>query len=369
MTAMLPGDGKTVLLLGGYGAAGIEIAKLLVEHTGVRLIVAGRDASGALATASELNSRHGAERVEGVQVDATDPTSLTPVFERCDLVTVCAPLPGIQRQVMEAALEAQIDYVALNVEMMDRPDLSSRVERAGLRFVTDAGIVPGVPAALARWGAGRFDRVRELTGGLLFRDPDVSYGSAIDMVGATAVPSTIFEDGAWRPAPLTATRAIDFGEPFGTCTCYPLNLPELQALPEQLGLDRASAFAAGMNPVADALFAVWYLLGLARFPSAARLGARLFVRATHRTRPPLGVALTLELQGDKAGRAQRLQLRMHHSDGYIATAIPTVSCIEQVLDETVPPGLCMMGHGVDPSRLVEDMRRLGMPLTETVASD
>jgi hypothetical protein len=57
---------------------------------------------------------------------------------------------------------------------------------------------------------------------------------------------------------------------------------------------------------------------------------------------------------------------VQHGDGYVATAIPTVSCLLQVLDRTVKkPGVPMMGHALDVARFIDDMGRLGMKPTET----
>jgi hypothetical protein len=57
---------------------------------------------------------------------------------------------------------------------------------------------------------------------------------------------------------------------------------------------------------------------------------------------------------------------VQHGDGYVATAIPTLSCLLQVLDGTLKkPGVQMMGHAVDAARFIDDMGRLGMRPTET----
>jgi NAD(P)-dependent dehydrogenase (short-subunit alcohol dehydrogenase family) len=56
------GGGKTVLLLGGYGRAGLPTAELLLEETDARLLVAGRDGSRARETASRLNEGRPEER-------------------------------------------------------------------------------------------------------------------------------------------------------------------------------------------------------------------------------------------------------------------------------------------------------------------
>jgi NAD(P)-dependent dehydrogenase (short-subunit alcohol dehydrogenase family) len=363
------GDGKTVLLLGGYGRAGLPLAELLLRETSVRLIVAGRDGGRADEVARRLSSGHPWDRVEGMCVDASDASALEAAFRRCDLATICAPLTGIGPRVIEAALNARIDYVGINVEPAAQAEieaLSVRVEQAGLRFITDAGLVPGVPAALARWAALRFDRVEEMTVGLLMREKSVSYGSAADLVAATSVPSTLYEKGEWRRAPLTATRSLDFGPTFGRCTCYPADLPELHPLPVLLRLERVRAYVAGVNGFTNALAGAWYLLGLGRFPWGVRLGATLLVRAMGRTRPPFGTVLMLETLGEAGGQRQRLRVAYEHEDGWLATAIPTLACLLQLLDGTLEsPGIHMMGHAVDVDRFFGDMERLGMKPTQT----
>jgi len=226
--------------------------------------------------------------------------------------------------------------------------------------------VPGCPAALARWAASRFERVDEVVAAMLVRENDLSYGSAVDAMEASGTPATVYERGSWIRAPLTATKKIDFGSPFGTATCYPFALPEMGLLPERLGVEGCGAYAAGMNGVADMLVALWYVLGLGKVPWLSRLGAKALVRTNRFTRPPLGVVLAVEVAGESAGRPHRLRVSVQHDDGYVATAIPAVSCLLQALDGTVKkPGIQMMGHAVDVTRFIDDMTRLGMKPTET----
>lgn len=369
MAVSTRGGGKTVLLLGGYGRAGLPTAELLLEETDARLLLAGRDGSRARETASRLNEGRPEERVEGMHADATDISSLKAAFSRCDLVTVCTPLTGIGLQVINAALDAGIDYLGINVEPAGRTEieaLSGRVEQAGLRFLTDAGLVPGVPAALARWSAPRFDRVEEVTVGVLMRESSLSVGSAVDLMTATGVPSTVYERGEWRRASLTTTRSLDFGPTFGTHACYPADLAELKPLPDQLRLERAGAYVAGVNGFVNAIAAAWLLLGLGRFAWGARLGAPLLIRANRRTRPPFGTVLMVETLGEAGGQRQRSRAAFEHSDGWVATAIPTVCCLLQVLDGTVEPGIRMMGHALEVDRFMGDMERLGMKPTVTM---
>jgi hypothetical protein len=96
-----------------------------------------------------------------------------------------------------------------------------------------------------------------------------------------------------------------------------------------------------------------------------RLGARLLIQANRRSRPPFGVVLAVETLGEAGGQRQRLRVAFEHSDGWVATAIPTVCCLLQVLDRTVEPGIHMMGHAVDVDRFMGEMERLGMKPTVT----
>lgn len=359
-----PGTGKTVLLLGGYGSAGLAIAQILLQATDVRLVLAGRNEDRAREAAKSLNAECSAERVAATRADAADPATLQGVFPHCDLVTVCTPLTGIGSGVIRAALQAKIDYVGLNIETTERAAieaLSSRVEQSGLRFLTDAGLIPGVPAVLARSAAQHFDRADELTVATVLRESGLSHGSAVDLIAATGMPSTLYHQGAWQRASLTATRSVDFGAPFGRCTCYPFDLPEIRPLPGLLGLQKAGSYAAGANGLADALVAIWHVLGLGRHPRGVQLGAKLMLGANRRTRPPFGVALVAEIVGQQGDERRRVRIAVEHTDGYEGTAIPTVACLLQMLDGTVQQcGIHLMGHAVDADRFMRDMEQLGM---------
>jgi NAD(P)-dependent dehydrogenase (short-subunit alcohol dehydrogenase family) len=76
----------SALILGGYGAAGIAIARLLLRETPLGLVLGGRDGDRAGKAAAELDDEYGEGRVRGLRVDATDPGSLADALRGCDLV-------------------------------------------------------------------------------------------------------------------------------------------------------------------------------------------------------------------------------------------------------------------------------------------
>lgn len=157
---------KDILILGGYGRTGIEIAKLLLKHSNCTVWLAGRDPIKAARTARELNSRCFEERVKGVEVNAALKTQLVRLFEKADMVISTLPLTGEGKKIAQAALEAGINYMDLNAvcaELDKLYQLDDKVREAGLTFITRAGFAAGTPTAMARHIAGQFDSTDRVT--------------------------------------------------------------------------------------------------------------------------------------------------------------------------------------------------------------
>jgi len=359
---------QTALILGGYGAAGLATARLLLRETPLRLVLAGRDGGRAAAAAAELDDEFGGGRVLGHPVDATDRASLGDALQGCDLVVVCIPLEGIATGVAEAAIEAGADWIDISLGTQKQQalrSLTADIERSGRCFITEAGALPGLPSFLVRLAADRFEYLHAAAVSTVMKEAGLALGSAMDVVRQVATPASVYEQGAWRRKGFTATRRFEFGEPFGSQSCFPVELLELRELPEQLGLERLGAYAAGGHPVADLLLLMFALGKLGRRESAVRIGAKLLVRVNRRfTKPPFGVQIKLEAEGTVDGASSRLDASLAHEDGYEMTAIPLVACILQLMDGSIRrPGLHNMGAAVAPERLLDDLRRLGLQVS------
>jgi NAD(P)-dependent dehydrogenase (short-subunit alcohol dehydrogenase family) len=359
---------ETVLILGGYGAAGLATARLLLRETPLRLVLAGRDGGRAAATAAELADEFGADRAHGLEADATDPASVGEAMRSCDLALVCVPLEGIAALVVQAAIEAGVDWIDISVGPSKQRKLRDRVadiERSGHCFITEAGAIPGLPSALVRLAADRFEHVRSAAVSTLMKESGIALGSALDLLRQVSEPASVYEDGEWRRVGITKSKRFDFGEPFGERSCFPIDLIEMRELPQRLGLEWLGVYGAGVDPVIDLLVAAFALGKLGRMKSALGLGARLMVWANRRfTKPPFGVRIKLEAEGTLDGADSRLDVLLAHEDGYEITAIPLVACVLQLLDGSIRrPGLHTMGSAVDPERLLDDMRRLGLQVS------
>lgn len=367
----------TILVLGGAGRAGCVAARLLLGQTDARVVIGDRSHGKATAFAAELAREFQGDRVAAVAVDATDESSLRAALEGARLLFDCGPTALFTGKIPRACIASHVDCLDIHPGRslaVLRP-LAHEVARAGRCFVTQAGLHPGLPATLIRHAASLLTHCDSVAAGMLFNigsvaDPD-SVVELIEEIGAYR--SLVWRDGAWRRPSWSHSLRLDFGPGFGPRTCYPMWSDELEGLPENLGLKSAGFYAAGFNWFAD-----WVVTPLARMSGSIRRGlgarplARMMVFSVRRfARPPFAIVFSLEARGESNGvpHSARVVVRSDDDDGYRLTAVPAVACAKQLLDGSIArPGVHLMGHLVDPARLVEDLRRMGIRVETAVAT-
>jgi saccharopine dehydrogenase-like NADP-dependent oxidoreductase len=349
-----------ILILGGYGRAGLEIARLLLNHTTARVTLGGHTLEKAQNAANSLNENHPGERVLAKDVDATQRESLQKAFAECDIVIVCVPYKSDSAEkVITAALEAGIDYIDINNDPGKHDvfaQMQDRIRQGDSIFMTEAGIIPGCPAVMLRYIAAIQDDLRNVAVSVVMLDDHMPRGSAHDMIDHAGQTAKIYRAGRWQAAsPFHATR-IDFGSPFGKRLCVPIDLAEMHAPAKQLSIDSLIVYQSGFNPAVNSVFALWKLLGLSRFEAGLRLGVDLFMWANRNfTPPPHGIQLILE--------ADQQRLSLYHDDVYVGTAVPVVAAVMQLLDcNLYRPQQGYMGHIIEPTRFMNDLKQLGIKI-------
>ena len=364
-----------VVLLGGYGNTGRSCAQLLLTHTAARLLIAGRDAYRAEAFARELNAGHAGGRASSARADAADADSLRAAFRQAAVVVAASSTSEHAAGVAQAALEAGADYIdpqysTPKLEALRR--LAPEIEAAGLCFVTDGGFHPGLPASLIRFAAGRMDGLRRARVASViqinWRALDLSPVTVRELVLEFRDYRALhYRDRRWiAPGWVESMRPfwVEFGHGYGRRYTMPMFLEELRPLPAMIPtLEETGFFVGGFNPLVDFVILP---LGMAWMAVAGERGAagfgRLLLWGLRRfTPPPYGTLLQLDAQGGSAGRRQGMQVVVAHSDGYVLTAAPMVGCLMQMLDGTARrPGLHLQALLVDPARLLDDLRTMGV---------
>jgi NAD(P)-dependent dehydrogenase (short-subunit alcohol dehydrogenase family) len=366
--------GMRVLVLGGYGGTGKVFCRHLLKETPWNVIVAGRDRQRAEEWAKTLKAEFPANRISARHVDASDRGSLGEGFRGIDLVLVAATTTRWARQIVEAALDAHIDYLDIYYQQDVYPVLASlreRITESGRCIITQAGFHPGLPAAFIRKGAAHFDTYDSAVVAFAMNTRIERPESVYELVDALAdYRVDVYRDGRWRRGTYKDALKIDFGSHFGIRSCVPLELAEIRDMPEMYGLQEVGVYAAGFNWFVD--YFVFPLIALSQrihrgwlrsfWARALTWGINSLSSAEE------GLVFLLQAKGTKAGERQQVDIRSEHRSAYDFTVIPVIAALKQYGDGSIrKPGLWMMGHLVDPDRLLKDMQQMGVDIRTSVA--
>lgn len=362
-----------ILILGGYGATGRPLARHLLQRTEAEIVLAGRHLDNAQAFVGELNAEFAGMRASATRADAGARADLDRVLEGVDFLVVAAPTGEHAETVARAALAAEVDYLDIQLDagkLAALQSLAPEIEQAGRCFVTEAGFHPGLPAALVRYAAARLDALEIATVGCYLNMGRMQpYSEAVDelMEVFREYQGQVLAGGQWTRPSSFQMREIDFGGEIGTRKGYSLFFEELRDLPQMIpSLKDMGFYISETHWIVDWIITPVVLLGLKLAPRRGirPLGKLLWWGMQRFPRPPYLVLLKIEATGRKDGKPASLELSLSHLDGYQLTAIPVVACLRQVLDGSARrPGLWMMGHLVDPIRLLADMAEMGISLS------
>ncbi len=365
-----------IVILGGYGQSGSRLARLLAGETAAALVVAGRDEERARAIAEPLAAHRppGAGPVAVARLEATDTTAVQAAFAGARLVVVASSTSEHAGHLARAALDAGADYFDLQLSTPRKwqalAALRGAIEAAGRWFVSDGGLVPGVPALLVRRAATELDTLDGAHVGAVVRvnwkERRVSESTRRDLTRQLdGSRPLVYTNGAWVETFRTARR-FDFDAPFGVEDCHPVHLEEFSALPALLpGLRESGFFVAGYDWVTDNLTLPLASLAQRFAPrSAADFAAPLLASSLARFAvPPFGALLALEATGTRGGLPAGFRIRVRHDDPHELIAACAAACLLQYARGRRPAGLHAQGVVAQPREFLNDLERLGAAVT------
>jgi len=354
---------KTIGILGGSGMVGRALAALLLRNEDVRVVLLGRNAEKLTLAAAALPQ---SERVRTAQADAADPASLRTAFADLDLAIVTAPLLNALEGVVGAALDTGTDWLDV---MLDSPQKWQVFDALAQRFIDEgriglvsAGVHPGLPAVLIRAAAQHHAISSAEVGMVLDMDwsagfsPETAREFTLEMANMRAGRLV---DGEWKQYswlnPKSVTK-VDFG-PIGRRACAYMELEEIRRLPEVLpGVRNAELAVSGFSPLVDYLLMPVALVLVAASKRLVDPAAKLLAWGLRRSvKPPYRVVLQLRAEADGATFLSSVS----HPDPYWLTSAVAAATAMQILDGSIHVGVRPAALGVDPSRLLVDLAKLG----------
>jgi saccharopine dehydrogenase-like NADP-dependent oxidoreductase len=157
-----------VLILGGSGRIGSQVAIDLLTRTTVNVTIAGRNLeTGQKACQLLVNSTgETAQRCQFVPIDLNDLRGLQDAIVQSDLVVHCAgPFHHRNASVLKLCIDASVNYI----DASDHPSftckaiaLKAKAQAAGMTAIVNTGIFPGISNSMVRRDIEQLDQANKV---------------------------------------------------------------------------------------------------------------------------------------------------------------------------------------------------------------
>lgn len=317
-----------------------------------------------LAKAKNLAQKLG-KKVKALQVDANKPETLIDAMQGQDVVaSAIGPFYKYEKVVVEAALEAKVNYVSIcdDFDAVKKIlPLDERAKELGLSILTGMGWTPGISNILARKGADMLDEVEEI---------NIYWaGSASDATGLAVVLHTIHiftgEVDSFMGGKKVKIRAgsgkekVKFLEPIGVVDMYHLGHPEPVTLPIYIpGVKKVTLKGGLSEGLLNKLAIVVARLGLTNTPNKKQAIGNIMKKALpvleHFGKPAIPMSgIRVDVKGYRNGKKQHIvHQAADHMDNL--TGVPmAIGVLMMGQGQITRKGVFAPEVAIDPNHFIE----------------
>ncbi|NJK68796.1 MAG: NAD-dependent epimerase/dehydratase family protein [Microcoleus sp. CSU_2_2] len=334
-----------VLIVGGRGRIGSNVAQDLLTHTDAEITVTGRDSEGTVP--GELLP----ERSRYLALDLADSAALRKAVSSSNLVVHCAgPFHYRDAGVLKTCIEEGVNYTDVSdSRSFTRRALECReaAKNAGVTAIVNTGIFPGISNSMVRRDVEQLDEADRIhlsyvVGG--------SGGAGVTVMRTTFLglqtPFEVWEDGKWQEVkPYSDRETIEFPEPYGKTGVYWFDMPEAISLPESFPVKTVITKFGTFPDLYNHL--TWFV---AKYWPASWLKNNVVIEflsyvsygmtSVTNNFSGVGVAVRSQVTGIKNGKPAKVCSTALHENAAAATGIGTGSIAQLMLEGKIDrPGV------------------------------
>ncbi|XGV99940.1 MAG: saccharopine dehydrogenase family protein [Leptolyngbya sp. BL-A-14] len=342
---------KQVLILGGQGRIGRQVAADLAAHTDAKITITGR--SQHLKELPNLGSPF-----DYLELDLDERERLTTAIQALrskdgshNVVVHCAgPFHHRDGRVLEACIAAGVDYV----DVSDHPSYTrtaiayrEAAAAAGITAIVNTGIFPGISNSMVRQSIEQLDAADTVHLSYVVAG---SGGAGVTVMRTTFLglqrPFQAWLNGHWQAVkPYSDREVVDFPPPYGRVGVYWFDVPEAFTIPSAFPV---KTVITKFGTVPDFYnFLTW---SVARWWHPRLLKTRAVIEflsyvshfmtdVTDRF-SGIGVAIRVETSGQKDNQPAKSYATLVHDNTAIAAGYGTGSVVQLLLSgELKKPGV------------------------------
>jgi saccharopine dehydrogenase-like NADP-dependent oxidoreductase len=355
-----------ILILGGRGRVGCQVAIDLINHTQAEIVITGRNSDKPIPNLGE--------RVGFLRVDLVDQESLQSVIVQADLVIHCAgPFHYRDTRVLKTCIANGVNYV----DVSDHPSFTHKAiglreaaEKAGVTAIVNTGIFPGISNSMVRRDIEALDKAEKVHLSYVVAG---SGGAGLTVMRTTFLglqhPFEAWINGQWQTVkPYSQREVVEFPSPYDRTGVYWFNMPETFTLPNTFPVDtvitKFGTVPDFYNHLTWSVSHGWHPWLLKQKPVIEFLSrVSHFMTDVTNHFSGIGVAIRSEVSGQKNGQSTLACSTLVHENTAIAAGIGTGSIAELLLTKQLEkPGVWAIEEALSTELFEQTIQSRGISI-------
>jgi saccharopine dehydrogenase-like NADP-dependent oxidoreductase len=360
---------KQVLIVGGSGRIGSQVAADLLAYTAAEVTITGRNHG----VGEKVRDRLG-ERVHFLPLDLADRGGIKSAIASVDLVIHCAgPFHYRDAIVLQTCIEHGVNYI----DVSDHPsftrkaiEYSEAAAAANITAIVNTGIFPGISNSMVRRDMEQLDTADKIH---LSYVVSGSGGAGTTVMRTTFLglqkPFPAWIDGEWQTLkPYSDRELVEFPAPYGKTGVYWFDMPETFTLPATFPVKtvvtKFGTVPDFYNYLTWSVAHWWHPWILKQKPVIEFLShvSHFMTDVTDRF-SGIGVAIRSEVVGQKNGESMTVCSTLVHPNTAIAAAAGTGSIAQLLLaGQLHKPGVWVVEQALPTDLFEQTLHERGIQI-------